>query len=363
MPLPEFIPALLRPELAELHAYTPVAGHFPVRLDANESPPLLSVEARAALQRAAAPEDWGRYPDARLVELREAIAARCGVDPDEILAGVGSDEVISMVLTALGRPRQGADAASVVSVSPTFVMYKLSARARGMRAVEVPLDAGWDLDVAALARAVAFARPNVVFIASPNNPTGALMSEDRLEAVIGAAKDALVIVDEAYIDFAPRDQLALWRRHPNVAVLRTLSKIGLASLRVGWLIGARELVAELDKVRQPYNIPVPSQRAATFALRELDGELRHVAATVTAERERLARGLTDLGLSVAPSHANFLWVGTRRPAGEVFDALAARGVLVRSFHAAGGRLAHRLRITVGLREENDRLLAEIAACA
>ncbi|KYF61738.1 histidinol-phosphate transaminase [Sorangium cellulosum] len=363
MPLPEFLPALLRPELAELHAYTPVAGHFPVRLDANESPPLLSAEARAALQRAAAPEDWGRYPDARLVELREAIAARCGVDPDEILAGVGSDEVISMVLTALGRPRQGADAASVVSVSPTFVMYKLSARARGMRAVEVPLDAGWDLDVAALARAVAFARPNVVFIASPNNPTGALMSEDRIEAVIAAAKDALVIVDEAYIDFAPRDQLALWRRHPNVAVLRTLSKIGLASLRVGWLIGARELVAELDKVRQPYNIPVPSQRAATFALRELDGELRHVAATVTAERERLARGLTDLGLSVAPSHANFLWVGTRRPAGEVFDALAARGVLVRSFHAAGGRLAHRLRITVGLREENDRLLAEIAACA
>ncbi|WP_434048628.1 MULTISPECIES: histidinol-phosphate transaminase [Sorangium] len=363
MPLPEFLPALLRPELAELHAYTPVAGHFPVRLDANESPPLLSAEARAALQRAAAPEDWGRYPDARLVELREAIAARCGVDPDEILAGVGSDEVISTVLTALGRPRQGADAASVVTVSPTFVMYKLSARARGMRAVEVPLDAGWDLDVAALARAVAFARPNVVFIASPNNPTGALMSEDRIEAVIAAAKDALVIVDEAYIDFAPRDQLALWRRHPNVAVLRTLSKIGLASLRVGWLIGARELVAELDKVRQPYNIPVPSQRAATFALRELDGELRHVAATVTAERARLARGLTDLGLSVAPSHANFLWVGTRRPAGEVFGALAARGVLVRSFHAAGGRLAHRLRITVGLREENDRLLAEIAACA
>ncbi|WP_437922586.1 histidinol-phosphate transaminase [Sorangium sp. So ce291] len=363
MPPPDFLPALLRPELAELHAYTPVAGDFPVRLDANESPPLLSAEARAALERAAAPEDWGRYPDARLVELREAIAARCGAEPDEILAGVGSDEVISIVLTALSRPRQGAHAASIVTVSPTFVMYKLSARARGMRAVEVPLDAGWDLDVASLLRAVEFARPNVVFIASPNNPTGALMSEDRLEAVIAAAKDALVIVDEAYIDFSPRDQLALRRRHPNVAVLRTLSKIGLASLRVGWLIGAPELVAELDKVRQPYNLPVPSQRAATFALRELDGELRRVAATVTGERERVARGLTELGLSVAPSHANFLWVGTRRPAGEVFDALAARGVLVRSFHAAGGRLAHRLRITIGLREENDRLLAEIAACA
>ncbi|CAN94378.1 Histidinol-phosphate aminotransferase [Sorangium cellulosum So ce56] len=363
MPLPDFLPALLRPELAELHAYTPVAGHFPVRLDANESPPLLSAEARAALARAAAPEDWGRYPDARALDLREAIAAHCGAEPDEILAGVGSDEVISIVLTALSRPRQGADAASIVTVSPTFVMYKLSARARGMRVVEVPLDAGWDLDVAGLRRAVDFALPNVVFIASPNNPTGALMSEDRLEAVVTAASDALVIVDEAYIDFAPRDQLALLRKHPNVAVLRTLSKIGLASLRIGWLIGARELVAELDKVRQPYNLPTPSQRAAAFALRELGGELRRAAAAVTAERERLAAGLAALGLSVAPSHANFLWIGTRRPAGEVFEALAARGVLVRSFHAAGGRLAHRLRITVGLPEENDRLLAEIAACA
>ncbi|AUX23428.1 histidinol-phosphate aminotransferase [Sorangium cellulosum] len=363
MPPPDFLPALLRPELAELHAYTPVAGQFAVRLDANESPPLLSAEARAALARAMAPEDWGRYPDARMLELREAIAARCDAEPDEILAGAGSDEVIATLLTALSRPRPGAPAASVVTVTPTFVMYRLSARARGLRAVEVPLDPSWDLDVAGLVRAVELARPNVVFIASPNNPTGALMSRDRLEAVLAAAQDALVIVDEAYIDFAPHDQLALRRTYPNVAVLRTLSKIGLASLRVGWLVGARELVAELDKVRQPYNVPVPSQRAAAFALRELDGELRRAAATVVSERERLARELAGLGLEVAPSHANFLWVGTRRPAGEVFEALAARGVLVRSFHAAGGRLARRLRITVGLREENDRLLAEMAACA
>lgn len=363
MPLSPSLAALLRPELAELHAYTPVAGHFPVRLDANESPPLLSAEARAALQRAAAPEDWGRYPDARATELREAIAARCGAEPGEILVGVGSDEVISILLTALAQPRPNAPTPSIVTVSPTFVMYKLSARARGMKVVEVPLDAGWDLDVRGLTRAIEFARPNLVFIASPNNPTGALMSMDRLEAVIAAAQDALVVVDEAYIDFAPHDQLALRRKHPNVAVLRTLSKIGLASLRVGWLIGPEALVAELDKVRLPYNVPVPCQRAATFALRELGEELRRIAAFVTSERDRVTRGLVERGLDVAPSHANFVWVETKRPAGEVFDALAARGVLVRSFHAAGGRLARRLRITIGLREENDRLLDEIAACA
>ena len=355
--------ALLRPELAELRAYVPHAGRFDVRLDANESPPLLSAEARAVVARALAPDELGRYPDACATELRAAIAARCDADPDEVLVGVGSDEVIAMLLTALDRPRAGAPAATVLTPTPTFVMYKMSARARGLKVVEVPLDRGWDLDVTSMTRAVEVTRPNLVFIASPNNPTGALMSEDRLEAVIAAAPEALVVVDEAYVDFAPRAQLSLRRRHPNVAVLRTLSKVGFASLRVGWLIGPAALVAEVDKVRSPYNLPVPSQRAATAALRELGGEIERLTAAVVAERGRLAAGLAALGCEVAPSDANFLWVETRRPAGEVFDALAARGVLVRSFHAAGGRLARRLRITVGLPAENDRLLAEMAACA
>jgi histidinol-phosphate aminotransferase len=234
-----------------------------------------------------------------------------------------------------------------------------------------------------MARAVDMTRPNIVFIASPNNPTGALMAPDRLEAVIAAAHEALVIIDEAYVDFAPRSQfdafdvapsgpgkpalrpepqLAL-RRHPNVAVLRTLSKIGFAALRIGWLIAPAALIAELDKVRLPYNVPVPSQRAAALVLRDLGDEIARLVEVVCAERDRLAAGLRALGCDVAPSHANFLWIETRRPAHEVFEALAARGVLVRSFHAAGGRLAHRLRITVGLPSENDRLLTEIASCA
>jgi histidinol-phosphate aminotransferase len=360
--LPDALSSLLRPELEELRAYAPRQGRFDVRLDANECPPLLSPDARAAVARALVPDDLSRYPDARSTELRAAIAARSGCDPDEVLVGVGSDEVIATVLTALDRPRPGAPAATVVTVSPTFLMYKQSARSRGMRVVEVPLDRGWDLDVASMARAVDMTRPNIVFIASPNNPTGALMAPDRLEAVIAATPEALVIIDEAYVDFAPRSQLAL-RRHPNVAVLRTLSKIGFAALRIGWLIAPAALIAELDKVRLPYNVPVPSQRAAALVLRDLGDEIARLAEVVCAERDRLAAGLRALGCDVAPSHANFLWIETRRPAHEVFEALAARGVLVRSFHAAGGRLAHRLRITVGLPSENDRLLTEIASCA
>jgi histidinol-phosphate aminotransferase len=250
-----------------------------------------------------------------------------------------------------------------VTPSPTFVMYRLSARARGFKIVDVPLDAGWDLDVAAMRRAIEMMRPNIVFVATPNNPTGNAMSGDRLRAVIEAAPDSLVIVDEAYVDFAPKSELSLRRQYPNVGVLRTLSKVGFASLRVGWLIGPAALVREIDKVRQPYNVPEPSQRGAIFVLRELGAEMRRVAGEIVRAREQLTRDLVAVGLSVTPSHANFLWVEAPRLADEVADALARRGVLVKSFGSRGGRLSKRLRITVGTPEENKRLLAELAGCS
>ena len=353
---------LLRADLAELRSYAPRPGTFEVRLDANECPPLLSPEASAELARALVPAAWNRYPDARAVELRSVIAERDGVAPDEVLVGTGSDEVIALLLTALDRPQGRNPAPTIVTTSPTFVMYRQSARARGFKVVEVPLDAAWDLDAPMMVRAIELMRPNVVFIATPNNPTSRLCSLDRLEAVIAAASDALVVVDEAYIDFAPRTQLHLRARYPNVAILRTLSKIGFAALRVGWMLGPAELVGEIDKTRQPYNLPAPSQQGATFVLRALGGEIARMRDVVVAERARLAAGLTGLGLGVTPSDANFLWVESVGPAGELVEALASRGVLVKSFHAAGGRLARRLRITVGLPAENDRLLEELAGC-
>ncbi|HVK68499.1 MAG TPA: aminotransferase class I/II-fold pyridoxal phosphate-dependent enzyme, partial [Polyangium sp.] len=205
--------------------------------------------------------------------------------------------------------------------------------------------------------------PNIVFLATPNNPTGNRMSEDRIRAVIEAAEDALVVLDEAYIAFAPASLAHLRHVYPNVAMLGTISKIGFAALRIGWLVGPVEIVHEVDKVRQPYNLPAPSQRAATFVLRELRAEIDHVVAHVVGERERIGRELGRLGFGVSPSDANFLWVETKRPAKDVFDGLAASKILVRSFHTRGGRLANRLRITVGTREENDRLLETIARWA
>ena len=360
-----FFDPLLRAELSELRSYEPHAGSFEVRLDANEAPPLLSAEASAALAQAMIPAQYNRYPDPRATALRAAIAATCGASPDEILVGTGSDEIIALLLTALDRPREKAPAASIVTPSPTFVMYRLSARARGFKVVEVPLDAAWDLDANGMKRAVELARPNLIFVATPNNPTGTRVSVERLRAVIEAAPDALVIVDEAYIDFAGADagaQQKLRDAYPNVAVLRTLSKVGFAALRVGWLLAPAELVREIDKTRQPYNLPTPSQQGATFVLRDLGAEIARMRATIVGERARLAAGLAALGFNVTPSEANFLWVECERAANEVVSALAARGVLVKSFHASGGRLLKRMRITVGLAGENDRLLHEIAAC-
>lgn len=351
---------LVRPELAAVEAYVPHAGSFDVRLDANESPDLLSTEAHARVAEALAAPMLNRYPDATARELREAVAARAGVSADEVIAGCGSDEVIAILLAALDKPRPKAPRPRIVTTTPTFVMYRLSARVRGIEVIEVPLDAAWDLDVSGMKRAIEFGQPNIVFIATPNNPTGGCMSEDRVRSVIESAPDTLIVLDEAYVDFSTTNVSHLRREYPNVVTLGTISKIGFAALRVGWMIGSADLVHELHKIRQPYNIPLPSQRAATLVLRELKGEVDRLVTHVVTERERMTRELQRIGFGVAPSQTNFLWVETKRPATEVFDGLAASGILVRSFAKSGGRLARRIRVTVGTTAENDRFLDSVA---
>ncbi len=351
---------LVRPELAELHAYAPVQGDFVLRLDANEAPALLAEHARARLAEVAARAAFERYPDARALGLRTAIARRAGVEADQVLVGVGSDEVIALLLTVLSRPRRPGEVVNVLTTTPSFVMYRMAARVRGMRVIEVPLDASWDLSADAMLRALELTPPNLVFLASPNNPTGTRPSPDRLERVIEAARGALVVIDEAYVDYADADCLALLARHENVALTRTLSKVGFAALRVGWLIARPELLRELDKARLPFNLSSLSQEMATLVLSELWSEVEALTGRVIAERERMANELAQLpGCSVTPSQANFLWLKTERPAGEVFDALVARKILVRSFHERGGRLAHQLRVTIGAHDQNELLLSAL----
>ena len=357
--------ALLRPELGELSAYVP--AHPPrvrVRLDANEAPVSPSPVVRQVVARALAGTALERYPDARMVELKARIAERTGARPEELLIGTGSDEVISLLMTALARPRGTSPQPVVLAPTPTFVMYRVTARGHGWKAVEVPLDARWDLDVGGMKLAMELLSPSLVFVASPNNPTSNRMSGDRIEALLRASNGALVVVDEAYGDYAG-ESLRSWRaRWPNLAILRTLSKIGLAALRVGWLEADEDLVRELDKIRQPFNVSATSQAAAAAVLAEAWSEVRAQVDTVVRERVRVAGAIASwAGFEVVPSEANFLWVGTPRPAAEVYEGLVGRGILVRSFHAAGGRLANRLRITIGSREENDALLEALESLA
>ncbi len=351
---------LLRTELTGLTPYHPDATEVPVRLDANEAPPLLSAAARARLASAAAESPWHRYPDATQTELRRAIAAWADVSPDEVVPGAGSDEVITFLLTAFSRPRSRG-APTVVTSTPTFGMYRMGARLRGFRVLEVPLTRDWRHDVPGLLRAIEVGEPHLVFLASPNNPTGTRLDRDEVARLAAAAPETVIVLDEAYVDYADASCLSLYREHPNVVVMRTLSKIGLASLRLGWLVAAWGLAAEVDKVRQPFNLSSQTQRVATVALTELAGELASTVAFVRQERARVHAALAEFpGVEVTPSEANFLWFRAPKPSSEVFERLRAQGVLVRSFHPAAGRLAHQLRVTMGTAEENDAFLERLA---
>ncbi len=356
---------LLRPELADLKAYVP---HDPpgieVKLDANEAPSCPAA-VREVVARAIAGIALERYPDPRALRLKEALAKRTGAKVEDLLIGTGSDEVIALVTNALAWPRRRNTQGVVLTPTPTFVMYRITARGHGLKPVEVPLDASWDLDVAMTKKAIAMMQPSVVFVASPNNPTGNRMAADRLEAIVQAAGDAgaFAIVDEAYIDYSgPGASVRGWRaRHPHLGILRTVSKIGLAALRVGWLEADAGLLAELDKTRQPFNVSATSQIAAAAVLEDAWDEVQASVASVVAARERLAAAIAALeGFSVTPSAANFVWVKTPGSAERVLEHLARDGILVRSFHASGGRLGTQLRITVGTDAQHERLLTSLA---
>lgn len=341
--------------LAELKPYVPDPTPAAVRLDANEAPaflPTLTADERRALSDALTSIELARYPDVRATALRIALANKLAVSPDQLVIGVGSDEVIAMLLTTLGR-----GPTAIVIPSPTFVMYRISARLHGIEVLEVPLDADWDVDEQRMIEVIRERKPAVVFLATPNNPTSGVYSLDRVTRIIEAAAacdpPTAVVVDEAYLPFRGDSWgsvtgLDLLAEHANVVVLRTFSKIGLAAVRVGWAVAHPLLAAEMEKTRLPYNLPTPSQAVALAALGPLAGAIdRHIAAIV-AERTRV---LAVLGDRVGRTDANFAWMKVS-DASRVAAALKARGVLVRSFPAHPDRI----RVSFGTRDENNRFL-------
>lgn len=354
--------ALLRPELSDLLAYETPHAPAAIRLDANESPWPLPPEARARIAEELAALPLHRYPDPRANALRAALARYTGGSPDELVIGVGSDELIATLETAFARPRPGRERAVVMHPDPSFSMYGIIARGRGLDAVKVPLDARFQLDVAAFERAIDEHRPHLIFLPSPNNPTGNCFAPDALRAIVRAAPDALVVIDDAYVEFAPPSSSSeLFEAHENVAVLGTLSKIGMAALRVGWVRAKPWLAHELEKIRLPYNMPLPSQQLATLMLGELMPIMRDRIDAIRVERARLLPRLSALaGLTLCPTDANFVLVhvdparGAKAVAAQLFHA----GIQVRSY-PGHPRLSEYLRITVGTSDENDALVSAL----
>jgi histidinol-phosphate aminotransferase len=351
------VAAVVRPEIRALTAYHVAKAEGFIKLDANENPFPMPAALRARMAAALAENPFNRYPDgsadAVIAALREAEQV-----PESLgmLAGNGSDELIAIITSTLARP-----GAVMLAPEPTFVMYRMNAIYTGMRYVGVPLADDLTLDVDAMLAAIARERPALVFLASPNNPTGIQYDPEQVARIVRAAP-GLVVLDEAYSAFAGQTFLPRVAEFPNLLLLRTLSKVGMAALRLGYAIAAPEWIAELNKVRQPYNLNALTQAAARVLLAE-QAVLAQQIATIVAERSRLAAGLAALpGVRVFPTRANFVTV--RVPdAPAWFARLRDAGILVKNLHGGHPLLAHCLRVTVGTPAENDAVLAALEAYA
>lgn len=350
---------LLRSDMEDLEEYEPVlpldilaaeigvAVDDLVKLDANENLYGPIPEIREALARV----PLHIYPDPSQTTLREAVAAYVGVEPGQVVAGAGADDLIDIVLR-LVQPQ------IVAAATPTFGMYAFLAKINGAQMIDVPRGDGFALDLPGLASAVR-AGAGVVFVTSPNNPTGNPLAGPEMEAL--AELDALVVIDEAYVEFGGQSAVPLIANAPNVVVLRTFSKwAALAGLRVGYAIADARLARHMMAIKQPYNVNVAGDVAARTALAYRDAIFETVRCIV-AERERMARLLGELGwIRPLPSAANFLLCAVEgREARTVAAALRERGVLVRHYNRP--ELRRYIRISAGRPHDTDRLLAALRA--
>ena len=349
----DYIGRCLRPEILQARAYqaNPVADHHVIsaRMDAAESPYNPVLEHAGLLGQEIDNMQLNRYPSGTASDMLEVLRRYFQV-PDQyaMLPGNGSDELIQLIATAVST-----DGACALAPEPTFSMYhRLSVMAH-LKYIAVPLQSpGLELDVAAMCAAIRQHQPTVIWLANPNNPTGIDCGAAAMEQIIEAAP-GIVVVDEAYSDYAGNSILRQ-PLPPNVMVLRTLSKIGLAGLRIGVLIAHEKWTRHLDKLRLPYNISTPGQHFATTILRQADS-LREKLKMVVAGREQLRAGLEQLGYKVWPSATNFLLLQVD-DADAIHGKLAEQGFAVRNMHNSHELLTNCIRITAGTPQENEQLL-------
>ncbi len=351
--MPKTPDEIIRDEIRALTAYHVPDSSGMVKLDAMENPYRLPPALRGRLAQLIEEAALNRYPDPTAGRLKSRLRQALGVpDGMALLLGNGSDELIQMLILAAAKP-----GAVVLGVEPSFVMFRMIATFAGARYVGVDLRDDFSLDIERMLGAIEQHRPAIIFIAYPNNPTGNLFDAGLVERLIEAAP-GLVVLDEAYHAFAGASFLPRLSRHSNLLVMRTLSKLGLAGIRLGMLAGAARWLGELDKLRLPYNVNTLTQVVACEVLQH-GGVLTEQAAAIKLERGRLLEALRRVpGVTAHPSDANFILFRISN-AERVFDGLKQRGVLIKSLHGSHRLLADCLRVTVGTPDENSAFLTAL----
>jgi histidinol-phosphate aminotransferase len=358
MALQDRIRCVIRHDVQSLHAYAiqPSAGL--VKLDAMENPFRLPAALQRELGERLGAVAINRYPTQCVADVMTALSKHVELPSGcKLMLGNGSNELISLLAIACDVPGN-----TILAPAPGFVMYETSAVLQGLRFVSVPLTAEFELDDAAMQAAIDAHRPAITYLPYPNNPTGNLFDEAAIERIVAAVgrQDGFVVFDEAYQPFSSRTWMQRMAAHEHVLVIRTLSKFGLAGVRIGFMAGATALIDELDKVRSPYNVSALNAEAALFALDHAD-EFARQAAVLREQRGRLQAALAGLpGVRVFPSEANMILV--RVADGQrVFQGMRERGILVKHVADLHPLLANCLRLTVGTPDENVRMIEALRA--
>ncbi len=344
---------LLRQEVLAINAYHVPASTGMVKLDAMENPYVLPQELRDDIARLVADATINRYPDSGAHGLKQQIREVTGLPQGmDVLLGNGSDEIIQLLAMATAKP-----GAVLLSVEPSFVMYRMIAAFTGMQYVGVPLTEDFELDLAATLAAIRQHQPALVFLSYPNNPTGNLFDAAAVAQIIEAAP-GLVVADEAYYAFASDSFIPQLARHPSLLVMRTFSKLGMAGLRLGFLAGSVVWLEQLEKLRLPYNVGVLTQLVAEKLLQHHEVLLQQAAQIRESRAWLYDRLVGTVDVRAYPSEANFILFRVTH-ADKVFEGLKQRGILVKNLHGGHPALDNCLRVTVGTPEENEQFVTAL----
>lgn len=338
---------LIKEEVLGLTAYDTETTPCPVRLDANENPFTLPRELREEFFGVISGISLNRYPELGSFSFAAHLSEAYGLEKDMLILGNGSDELIQILCASLAN-------STVLIPMPAFAMYRIISLNNGHKTLEVPLDSEFDLDLDAMLELMEKWSPALILLGYPNNPTGNCFTKGKIETILEKAP-GLVVVDEAYGNFSGKSFLPFLNKYENLVILKSLSKIGFAALRIGFLIGHASLVRELNKVRLPYNVNAISQSGVRFYLK-YEAVFREQAAEIIKRRDELYLALQQIkGICPYPSSANFIFFRCLFDTDRIYEELVRQGILIRNFGSTGN-VKNCMRVTVGKQEENEEFL-------